>query len=123
MVDTGMNRLGLAVQDVADGLLDGLRIDTLLSHLACADEDVPMNAQQRAAFAGLAGRTGARRLSLANSAGIALGPDYAFDLTRPGLALYGGVPRPELAAIAQVVTPEAQVLQRRLVPAWRDRRL
>lgn len=77
-----------------------------------------MNARQRTAFAALAGRTGAERMSLANSAGIALGPDYAFDLTRPGLALYGGVPRGELAGpIRQVVTPEAQVLQRRLVPA------
>ena len=33
-------------------------------------------------------------MSLANSAGIALGPRYAFDLTRPGLALYGGIPAP-----------------------------
>jgi alanine racemase len=49
--------------------------------------------------------------------GIALGPDYAFDLTRPGLALYGGVPRAELSAIRQVARPEAQVLQRRRVAA------
>ena len=50
-------------------------------------------------FAALAARVPARRMSLANSAGIALGPDYAFDLTRPGLALYGGVPRGELAGM------------------------
>lgn len=118
MIDTGMNRLGLAVDELY--LLEGLEIGTLLSHLACADEDVAMNEAQRAAFAALAGRTGAKRLSLANSAGIALGPDYAFDLTRPGLALYGGVPRGEFAAIRQVVTPEAQVLQRRTVPAGRS---
>lgn len=74
-----------------------------------------MNAAQQAALAGLAGRTQPRRLSLANSAGIGLGEDYAFDLTRPGLALYGGVPRAELGAIRQVATPEAQVLQRRTV--------
>lgn len=117
MVDTGMNRLGVSAEDIAGGLLDGLAIDTLMSHLACADEDSPMNAAQRDRFAALAGRTGARRLSLANSAGIALGEDYHFDLTRPGLALYGGVPRAELAAIRQVATPEAQVLQRRTVPA------
>lgn len=118
MVDTGMNRLGLSVQDVADGVLDGLAIETLMSHLACADEDHPMNARQQAAFASLAGRTSARRMSLANSAGIALGKDYAFDLTRPGLALYGGVPRPELAdVIRQVIAIEAQVLQRRTVRA------
>src|SRR3546814_6282371 len=61
MVDTGMNRLGVAPEDVAGGLLDGLAIDTLMSHLACADEDTEMNARQRDAFAALAGRTGARR--------------------------------------------------------------
>ena len=114
MVDTGMNRLGISVEQVQQGLLDGLEIDTLLSHLACADEDSPANARQCAALRALRGRTAARRLSLANSAGIALGADYAFDLTRPGLALYGGVPRGELAGVVrQVVTPEAQILQRR----------
>jgi len=116
MIDTGMNRLGLSVQDVADGLLNGLAIDTLMSHLACADEDVAMNRQQQAAFAALHGKTSARRMSLANSAGIALGADFVFDLTRPGLALYGGVPRGEMAGIIrQVVTPEAQIVQRRTV--------
>jgi alanine racemase len=116
MIDTGMNRLGVSVDDL--DLLDGLEIDTLMSHLACADEDRAMNARQQASFAALAGRTGAKRLSLANSAGIGLGRDYAFDLTRPGLALYGGIPRAEMAAVlTQVVTPEAQILQRRRVGA------
>ena len=118
MVDTGMNRLGIAAADVADGLLDGLAIDTLMSHLACADEDSAMNEQQRARFAALRGRTGARRLSLANSAGITLGTGYHFDLTRPGIALYGGVPVGALAdAIRPVARIEAEVLQRRRVAA------
>ena len=121
MVDTGMNRLGVSPQDVRAGLLDGLTIDTLMSHLACAEEDVAMNAHQRADFGALAGVTAARRMSLANSAGIALGPDYVFDLTRPGLALYGGVPCGAFAGtIRTVATPQAQVLQRRRVPARRD---
>jgi alanine racemase len=117
MVDTGMNRLGISAEDIAAGLLDGLAIETLMSHLACADEDVPLNEQQCAAFAALRGRTSAKRMSLANSAGIALGADYAFDLTRPGIALYGGRQRDGHAAIRQVVTPEAQILQRRRVRA------
>jgi alanine racemase len=116
MVDTGMNRLGIAARDVAGGLLDGLVIETLMSHLASADEDVAQNQQQRAAFGGLGGHTNTRRMSLANSAGICLGHEYAFDLTRPGLALYGGIPRREAARhIAQVVTPQAQIIQRRRV--------
>lgn len=118
MIDTGMNRLGLSVQDVIDGALDGLNIDTLMSHLASADEDSDLNAKQRAAFSALGDRTNAKRLSLANSAGICLGPDYAFDLTRPGLALYGGIPRAEAVGhIAQLAFPEAQILQRRTVLA------
>ncbi|HEX8383753.1 MAG TPA: alanine racemase [Sphingomonas sp.] len=118
MVDTGMNRLGLSTAEIGEGLVDGLAIDTLMSHLACADEDGPMNERQRAAFAGLSGRTSARRMSLANSAGIALGDGYRFDLTRPGLALYGGVPRADMAPeLRQVVRPEAQVIQQRLVRA------
>ena len=118
MVDTGMNRLGVSPDEVRAGLLDGLTIDTLMSHLASADEDSTLNERQRARFAALADLTGARRLSLANSAALALGEGYRFDLTRPGLALYGGVPRPELAsAVRQVVFPEVEVLQRRRVPA------
>jgi alanine racemase len=118
MVDTGMNRLGISANDIAGGLLNGLAIDTLMSHLACADDDSPMNEAQRTRFAALVGSTTARRMSLANSAGIGLGEAYAFDLTRPGLALYGGVPRADMAGmIRQVVFPEAQVLQRRTVRA------
>ena len=116
MIDTGINRLGLAPADVAAGLLDGLEIETLMSHLACADEDVPANEVQRRAFAEIAGGVRARRLSLANSAGICLGADYAFGLTRPGLALYGGVPRREaLGNIRQVARVEAQIVQRRRI--------
>jgi alanine racemase len=116
MVDTGMNRLGVAPDDLP--LAAGLPVETLMSHLACAEEAVPMNAAQRGELVTCAGSVAAKRLSLANSAGIALGADYAFDLTRPGLALYGGVPCDRLAPVLRrVVSIEAQVLQRRRVPA------
>jgi alanine racemase len=118
MVDTGMNRLGLRVDEAMGGAVDGLAIETLHSHLASADEDCDQNARQLAAFRTLREKIPARRYSLANSAGICLGPDYAFDLTRPGIALYGGIPRPEAAGhIRQVAFPEARVLQVRAVPA------
>jgi alanine racemase len=118
MIDTGINRLGLAPGEVAAGLLDGLTIETLMSHLACADEDSDANGAQLRAFTELAGRVAAKRLSLANSAGICLGPDYGFGLTRPGLALYGGVPRREAERhISQIARVEAQILQRRRIEA------
>jgi len=118
MVDTGINRLGLGIEEAMGGALAGLRIETLMSHLACADEpDHRLNAVQLAAFQALRQAIPAARYSLANSAGILLGPDYAFDLTRPGIALYGGVPVAAATGIRPVAAIEAQVLQVRAVRA------
>jgi alanine racemase len=116
MLDTGMNRLGLRMEDA--GVLDGITIDTLHSHLACADEDHELNALQLERFRAASASIPARRYSLANSAGICLGTDYSFDLVRPGLALYGGIPRIEAEGhVRQVAHLEAQVVQRRKVMA------
>ena len=116
MVDTGMNRLGLRAEEVA--ALDGLTIHTLHSHLACADEDHDLNAIQLSRFRDLAAAVSAERYSLANSAGICLGRDYSFDLVRPGLALYGGIPRREAEGqIREVARVEAQIVQRRTIRA------
>jgi alanine racemase len=118
MIDTGINRLGIAPHEAGDPAIAALDIDIVMSHLASADEDSGMNARQLAAFRDVAARIPHRRASLANSAGIALGADYAFALTRPGLALYGGVPRSELAgAIRPVARVEAAILQCRNVAA------
>jgi alanine racemase len=115
MVDTGMNRLGLRPTEI--GALDGLTIDTLHSHLACADEDDPLNEMQLERFRAVVSAVPARRYSFANSAAICLGRDYSFDLVRPGLALYGGVPRAEAEGnIRQVARVEAQIVQRRTIP-------
>lgn len=116
MVDTGMNRLGLRVEEI--GALEGLAIDTLHSHLACADEDHALNEVQLERFRGAKAAVPAKRYSLANSAGICLGRDYSFDLVRPGLSLYGGVPRVEAEDhIRQVARVEAQIVQRRTILA------
>ena len=116
MIDTGMNRLGLRPTDT--GLLDGFTIDTLHSHLACADEDSPMNGMQLERFRAVASTVSARRYSIANSAAICLGREYSFDLVRPGLSLYGGVQRPEAEGnIRQVARVEAQIVQLRRIPA------
>jgi alanine racemase len=116
MIDTGINRLGIRADEMS--VLDGLTIETLHSHLACADEDHALNAIQLERFRAVVAQIPAKRYSLSNSAGICLGRDYSFDLVRPGLALYGGVPRAEAEGnIRQVVRVEAQIVQRRLIRA------
>lgn len=114
MVDTGINRLGLPMTALGDEAISRLDIDVLLSHLASADEDVSLNARQLQRWNEARAGVAHDRASLANSAGIALGPDYHGDLTRPGIALYGGVPRPELAGTTrQVARPMAAIMQMR----------
>lgn len=112
MVDTGMNRLGLPMDQIADPVIAALDIQTVMSHLASADEDSELNPLQLRRAREVFALVPARARSLANSAGIALGRDYSFDLTRPGLALYGGVPRAELAGqVKQVASPQAALIQ------------
>lgn len=116
MIDTGMNRLGLRPTEI--GLLSDIDIDTLHSHLACADENSAMNAIQLERFLAVVSAVSARRYALANSAGICLGGDFSFDLVRPGLSIYGGIPREEAEGnIRSVVRVDAQIVQRRTIPA------
>lgn len=115
-IDTGMNRLGFRAE-AAPEPFEGL--DLVLSHLACADDPAePMNGRQRDAFAAASGRYPGALRSFANSGGVFLGADYAFDATRPGICLYGGGPegRPD-PRIQRVATLEAEVLQLLDVPA------
>jgi alanine racemase len=97
-IDTGMNRLGIKPGDypallAARERLAALPVGLVLSHLACADTpEHDKNAAQLAAFAGITAKLPGMRRSLANSAGCFLGADFAFDLARPGIALYGGNP-------------------------------
>ena len=118
MVDTGLNRLGLTPEDAVSGLLDGLALDTVHSHLACAEAPQhPLNDAQRATFAALVPRLPARRHALANSSGIVLGTGYCFDLTRPGIGLYGGGAGPFGVPLHAVARLSAPIIQLRDVPA------
>lgn len=118
MVDTGINRLGVSPDDLSDPAIGKLNIDILMSHLASADEDKASNTRQLDTFRKCLPMVSHNRASIANSAGIALGSDFAFDHTRPGLALYGGTPRRELeGSIKQVAFIEAAILQVRVLKA------
>ena len=119
-LDTGMNRAGLDAADVAElgtepALLAGLRIELLMTHLACADEPGhPLNRQQLERFRTLRASLPTAPTSIGNSAGIWLGPEFRGDLVRPGLALYGG--RPMASGpnpMRPVVRLSARVLQLR----------
>ena len=121
-VDTGMNRLGLEPWEISElhsnpGRLRGLDLKLIMSHLACADTpDHPLNRKQLEAFKEALDLLPPAPASLANSAGILLGTDYHFDITRPGIGLYGGNPRPALPnPLKSVVTLEAPILQMRQV--------
>ena len=110
-LDTGMNRLGMeigewaAIAEVAIGAGPML----VMSHLACADDpDHPMNAQQLAQFHLMTDGIAVPR-SLAATGGILLGPDYHFDITRPGIGLYGGAPFAEARAVAHLDLPVVQI--------------
>ncbi len=109
-LDTGMNRLGLEEADwramAAEVLAEKPQL--IMSHLACADEpDHPMNAAQLAAFRRMSDGTGVPR-SLSATGGILLGPDFHFDVTRPGIGLYGGLPFAEAAPVVRLSLPVIQ---------------
>ena len=118
MVDTGINRLGVSARQLSDPAIAALDIDVVMSHLSSADEDREVNRRQLDAFRDATGRVAHRRTSLANSAGLSLGADFCCDITRPGLALYGGVQRAELAEhIRQVAYVDAAIIQVRELSA------
>ena len=112
--DTGMNRIGVRLSDISHvKKLTASNLPRLvMSHLACGDiPDHPMNAHQlenfeiiRAAFKGIPA-------SLSATAGIYLGPDYHFDLVRPGIGLYGGGPaRPVEVRITPAMSVTAPII-------------
>jgi alanine racemase len=123
-VDTGMNRLGLA-PDEALAFAEGMRGGEVpspmmvMTHLACADTPAhPLNVRQRESFQRVRAAFSGIESSMANSAGIFLDPDYRFDLTRPGIALYGGEPVDGMAnPMAPVLTLEARIVTIRSVAA------
>lgn len=118
MIDTGINRLGLPMHELGGEIVAALDIDILLSHLSSAEEVSPRNAAQLVRWQEARAMVNHRRASLANSAGITLGPEYHGDVTRPGLALYGGVPCEALeGSIRQVVRPRAALMQVRTIAA------
>jgi len=124
-IDTGMHRLGFSAEEAQvlaneRGRLRGLRLALLMSHLVASEEQAnPVNAEQLSRFRGIVRTMPGAPTSLANSSGIFLGPDYHFDLLRPGAALYGINPLPgQDNPMLPVVTLQARILQVRRIDAF-----
>lgn len=127
-LDTGMSRLGLLPQQLQELMaspekLYAAGVDTVMSHLACADDpESDFNHQQLQCFA-----IGYKKLqqvlptikgSLANSAGILLGSEFHFDRVRPGIGLYGGNPQPGFGEFGHPVAHlHLPVIQARDLPS------
>jgi alanine racemase len=109
-VDTGLNRNGVAAaqypamltalrQGVAE---EAIRLRGLMSHLVFADQpDNPMNNIQAQRFTEMLTHARDQEVHfevahLANSSATMSRPDLAFDLVRPGIAVYGLSPVPQL---------------------------
>jgi alanine racemase len=110
-LDTGMNRLGMepgewhAVRDIALSQNPTL----IMSHLACADDHAhPMNDYQLQVFQEMVEGINVP-LSLAATGGILLGTKFHFDMTRPGIGLYGGAPFTQAQPVAHLTVPVIQV--------------
>lgn len=107
--DTGLNRNGVSAEDYPDVLdalgragIDGaVRIRGIMSHLACADEpDNPVNDVQAQRFTAMLAEARRRGVDyevahLSNSPSAMTRPDLAFDMVRPGIAVYGLNPVPD----------------------------
>ncbi|MGE4064274.1 MAG: alanine racemase [Rhodospirillaceae bacterium] len=126
-IDTGMNRLGLTAREFEtlmgdpDGFV-GLHPLALMSHLSCAEEkDNPSNAAQQKKFASalatFRGKFPDAKGSFTNSSGIFLGPNYHYQLARPGVALYGANPSLGKNPMIPVVRLKAKIIQVRRVDA------
>ena len=124
-VDTGLNRLGFEAEEAQvlineRGRLRGLRLALIMSHLVVSEEpDNPVNGEQLSRFRTFVKAMPGAPMSFANSSGIFLGPDYHFDLLRPGAALYGINPLPGRDnPMLPVVTLMSRILQVRRIDAF-----
>jgi alanine racemase len=121
-IDTGMSRLGLPASELAtlateaNTRLAHLRIVLVMSHLACADDPAsPMNRLQLGRFRESLAMLPPAPASFASTGGVMLGKDYAFDLVRPGIGLYGGNPQGGDSPFAVVARLTGSIVQLRHV--------
>ncbi len=110
-VDIGLSRLGLSSCDVlkANEICKSINLTLILGHLSSADDiSNPTNLKQLDSFLKLSSVFRAVPRSLAATGGTILGKKYHFDMTRPGIGIFGGKP---LENAEQVVAINLPILQ------------
>ncbi|MDX2087360.1 MAG: alanine racemase [Kofleriaceae bacterium] len=130
-VDTGMGRLGVAIERAGEIAViaanNGIRLVGLMTHFACADSDDPADPhsttrEQLRRFAEadrivVAAGAPVRIRHAANSSGALLFPEARFDLVRTGIAIYGNGRWPAGAAHTQAMRLVTEVAQLRTIAA------
>ncbi len=133
-VDTGMGRLGIRAEQVEEVIalareivaLPGLQFEGIFTHFAMADTvdqtHVRLQLERFQWVLHALDQQGLRPplVHAANSAALLTLPEAHFDMVRPGIALYGLDPSPELPlpeGFRPALSFKTQVAQVKLVPA------
>jgi len=114
-IDSGINRLGIKTNELNNyQKIKNLEIIILLSHLASSDEknNIYNDFQNNNFYSSFEYFKSVKFKSLVNSMGILLGKKYYYDLTRPGISLYGGHFNSKLKKLIKpVIKLKARVIQ------------
>lgn len=117
-MDSGMNRLGLSLEELTRSvgeteLMQHLDVQLFMTHYACADDvGHPKTELQRERFKQGAALLPGVALSAANSGANLQQDGHGFDLVRAGIALYGGEALNDVAnPMQQVVKLEGRIVQ------------
>lgn len=127
-IDTGMGRLGCAPSELPSMLeaflrFPEVRLEGLMTHLACADaDDLDVVNHQLSHFEQVSRATRAAGFSpsvrhAANSAAMLRCDSTLYDIVRPGIALFGIAPRADLAkGFRPVMRVRTEIVALRDVP-------
>ena len=130
-IDTGMGRLGIFYDEARDIIreinsMEMIEIKGLLSHFSCADMEcddftrLQIDRFKRVIDICHDMGISLSMNSLANSAGMINYKEALFDIVRPGILMYGGLPNPDFKIpfkLKQAMELKGEILQIRKVPA------
>lgn len=117
-IDTGMNRLGIPMHDItqiSQDLLKDAGVQMLLTHFS-ASEDNPETTNRQTSLILQAGKAlNINQFSIANSCGIVRHSKNLpqNNLSRGGIALYGGIQHPDLRPC---ISMHGKILQKKHLP-------